>query len=299
MLLSRLHEFYRLTKPRVVALISFTAIVGMFLSTPGMVELGTLLLGSIGIALAAASGAAMNQILDADADGIMKRTRHRPLPTGSLTYNQAFVFAALLAMASMLVLSIWINTLTAVMTFLSMVGYAVVYTVYLKRTTPQNIVIGGAAGAMPPVLGWTAVTGEITADALILFLIVFCWTPPHFWALALYRVEEYRNVGIPMLPVTHGRRFTQWQILIYTLLLAAVSLLPYAIRMSGEIYLIGAVLLNVTFVGFAVRLLRRYSDALARQTFTFSIQYLATLFALILIDHYRLQIGSFISGLVG
>ncbi len=286
-LAATLREYYQLTKPRVVSLIIFTAVVGMFLSTPGMVSLDVLLLGTLGIGLAAASGAAMNQILDSDADRVMKRTRHRPLPMGKVNAMAAMIFACVLSMASMLILAIWVNTLTAILTFASMVGYAVIYTVFLKRATPQNIVIGGAAGAMPPVLGWTAVTGEIASDALLLFLIIFCWTPPHFWALALYREKEYASVGIPMLPVTHGRRYTQLFIVCYTLLLAAVSIMPFATRMSGLPYLLGALVLNAYFVGHAIALYRNYSDKLARKTFFFSIQYLAWLFALMLVDHYR------------
>src|SRR5690606_14015639 len=292
-------EYYQLTKPRVVGLIIFTAVVGMFLSTPGMVPVTTLLLGTLGIGLAAASGAAMNHILDRDADSVMKRTRHRPLPTGHLNAIQAMIFACMLSMASMLILAIWVNTLTAVLTFASMVGYAVVYTVFLKRATPQNIVIGGAAGAMPPVLGWTAVTGQVSPDALLLFLIIFCWTPPHFWALALYREKEYASVGIPMLPVTHGRRFTQIYIVCYTLLLAAVSIMPFATRMSGLPYLFGALVLNGWFIAYAVALYRNYSDRLARRTFLFSIQYLAWLFAIMLVDHYREPILDLAAGLFG
>lgn len=295
---SLLREYYQLTKPRVVGLIIFTAVVGMFLSTPGMVDPAILLLGTLGIGLAAASGAAMNQILDRDTDGVMSRTRHRPLPKGNLNPMQAMVFACMLSMASMLILAIWVNTLTAVLTFASMVGYAVIYTVFLKHATPQNIVIGGAAGAMPPVLGWTAVTGQVSSDALLLFLIIFCWTPPHFWALALYREKEYASVGIPMLPVTHGRRFTQLYIVCYTLLLAAVSIMPFATRMSGLLYLVGALVLNGWFIGYAVALYRNYSDRLARRTFLFSIQYLAWLFAIMLVDHYRDPIARLV-GLAG
>jgi protoheme IX farnesyltransferase len=280
-------QYYALTKPRVVSLIMFTAIVGMFLSTPGMVPLDALLLGTLGIGLSAASGAAINQILDMRADTVMARTRGRPLPRGHLAVSNALAFAVALAAVSMLILTLWVNPLTAVLTFASLIGYAVVYTVYLKHWTPQNIVIGGAAGAAPPVLGWAAVTGEVTADALLLFLIIFCWTPPHFWALALYRRREYAQAGIPMLPVTHGERFTRLHILFYTALLAGVSFMPFATQMSGWIYLVGAVLLNGQFMLFAIRLYRAYSDALARRTFGYSIQYLAMLFALMLIDHYR------------
>jgi len=282
-----LGRYYKLTKPKVVGLIMFTAIVGMFLSVPGMVDPATLFLASLGIGMAAASGAAVNHLLDVDADRLMARTRRRPLATGEADPRKAFVLAMALAAGSMLVLTIWVNTLTAVLTFLSLIGYAVIYTVYLKHATPQNIVIGGAAGAAPPVLGWTAVTGELSGYALLLFLIVFVWTPPHFWALALYRAQDYARAGIPMLPVTHGERYTRLQIVLYTLLLAAVSLLPFVTGMSGLIYLVGAVVLNGVFIGYAVRLYRRYSDLLARRTFVYSIQYLAMLFALMLLDHYR------------
>lgn len=282
-----LAQYYTLTKPRVVSLIMFTAIVGMFLATPGMVAIDILLLGTLGIGLAAASGAAINHVLDQRADQVMRRTQRRPLPSGHLSTRQALGFAIALAGISMWILVLWVNTLTAVLTFASLIGYAVVYTVFLKHWTPQNIVIGGAAGAAPPVLGWAAVTGEVTADSLLLFLIIFCWTPPHFWALALYRREEYANAGIPMLPVTHGDKFTRLHILLYTVLLAAVSIMPFATRMSGWIYLLGALALNVQFITYAVGLYRRYSDSLARRTFAFSIQYLAVLFALMLIDHYR------------
>ena len=282
-----LQQYYTLTKPRVVALIMFTAVVGMFLSTPGMVPLAILFLGTLGIGLAAAAGAAVNHVLDQRADVVMGRTQQRPLPTGQLNTIQALTFAVSLAVVSMVVLYTWVNSITAILTFASLIGYAVVYTVFLKHWTPQNIVIGGAAGASPPVLGWTAVTGEISADALLLFLIIFCWTPPHFWALALYRRQEYAEAGIPMLPVTHGDKFTRLHILLYTLLLAAISIMPFATKMSGLIYLIGAVILNVQFIGYAVRLYLNYDDALAKRTFGFSIQYLAMLFALMLVDHYR------------
>ena len=280
-------QYYELTKPRVVLLIMFTAIVGMFLATPVMVPLDTLVFATLGIGLAAAAGAAVNQILDQHYDYIMARTRRRPLPTGQINTVQALSFAIVLAALAMFILVHWINTLTAALTFASLIGYAVVYTVFLKHWTPQNIVIGGAAGAAPPVLGWAAVNGSVSGDALLLFLIIFCWTPPHFWALALYRKHEYANAGIPMLPVTHGNEFTRLHILLYTLLLAAVSIMPFATRMSGWIYLIGALILNAWFITYAVRLYRRYDPALSRRMFFFSIEYLAVLFALMLIDHYR------------
>ena len=283
-------EYFELTKPRVVALIVFTAVVGMFLSTPTILPLWPFVWGTLGIALAAGSAAAFNHILDQRADALMARTRARPLPTGTLTRRQALVFAGALGLASMLVLVVGVNTLTAVLTFISIIGYSVVYTLYLKHATPQNIVIGGAAGAAPPVLGWAAITGEVSADALLLFLIIFTWTPPHFWALALYRTNEYARVGIPMLPVTHGNAFTRLHILLYTVLLAAVTVLPFATRMSGWLYLVGAMILNAGFLYYAWKLYRNYSDALARRTFGYSIQYLSLLFGLLLLDHYGVQI---------
>ena len=286
-MLARAREYSELGKPRVVALIVFTAIVGMFLATPAMPPLSTIILAALGIGLAAASAASINHLLDQHADAIMKRTRGRPLPTGQLTSRQALAFALILGALSMLILMLWVNTLTAALTFVSLIGYAVVYTVYLKHATPQNIVIGGAAGAAPPVLGWTAVTGEVASDALLLFLIIFVWTPPHFWALALYRQQEYAKVGIPMLPVTHGSEFTRLHVLLYTLLLTAVTLMPFVTHMSGLFYLLGALVLNAGFIHYAWRLYRNYSDLLARKTFAYSIQYLAALFSLLLIDHYR------------
>ena len=283
-------EYYALTKPRVVALIVFTAVVGMFLSTPGFLPLGAFVLGTLGIALAAASAAAFNHVLDRDADAEMARTRRRPLPTGHLSTVEALAFAFALGVISMAILAVWVNTLTAVLTFASLIGYSVIYTVYLKHATPQNIVIGGAAGAAPPVLGWAAITGQVAPEALLLFLIVFVWTPPHFWALALYRREEYAKVRIPMLPVTHGAHYTRLQVLLYTLLLVAVTLLPFATHMSGWLYLAGVLPLNAVFLYYAWRLYRDYSDALARRTFRYSIQYLALLFALLLVDHYTIPI---------
>lgn len=280
-------QYYELTKPRVVALIIFTAVIGMFLAVPAMPPLLAMVMGTLGIGLGAASGAAINQILDQRADNIMARTKGRPLPTGQLNTRQALIFAIALGVLSMVILVVWVNTLTAALTFASLIGYAVIYTVYLKHWTPQNIVIGGAAGATPPVLGWAAVTGEVSSDALLLFLIIFCWTPPHFWALALYRVEDYAKAAIPMLPVTHGGEFTRLHILLYTLLLNAVSIMPFATRMSGYIYLIGALILNARFVMYAWQLYRNYSDELSRRTFFFSIQYLMMLFAVMLVDHYR------------
>ena len=278
--------FFDLCKPRVVALIVFTAMVGMALATPGLVPLAPFAFGTIGIALAAASAAALNHVLDRRIDARMTRTRHRPLPSGVLSESQAVTFASILALASMLVLSLLVNPLTAVLTFFSLIGYAVIYTVWLKRATPQNIVIGGAAGAAPPVLGWAAITGEVHAYALILFLIIFAWTPPHFWALAIYRRREYAGVGLPMLPVTHGVEFTRWQILFYTIVLVLVTLLPYLTGMSGLVYLAGAGVLNLGFLGYAVALLISRSERLAMDMFSYSVLYLMALFAILLIDHY-------------
>ena len=285
-----LGEFFQLTKPGVVALIVFTAVVGMYLSTPGAVPLNILILGSLGIGLAAGSAAAINHVLDQKADAIMARTRHRPLPRGELSSIEAITFAIILGAIAMAILAIWINALTAWLTFFSLIGYSVIYTVFLKRETPQNIVIGGAAGAAPPVLGWAAVTGEVTGDALLLFLIIFLWTPPHFWALALYRVKEYERANIPMLPVTHGSKFTRLQILLYTILLVAITLLPFATGMAGWLYLLGVSILNIIFLYSAIALYRNYSDLLARKTFKYSIHYLSLIFMLLLIDHYRLYI---------
>jgi protoheme IX farnesyltransferase len=280
-------DYLALCKPKVVVLIVFTAVVGMFLSTPAMVPLDVLLLGTLGIGLGSASGAAFNHIIDQRIDAIMTRTRSRPLPRGRLDPVLAMVFASLLSIASVLVLALGVNTLTALLTLASMVGYSVIYTVYLKRATPQNIVIGGAAGAMPPVLGWTAVTGTVDPHALLLFLIIFVWTPPHFWALAIHRRADYARANVPMLPVTHGVAFTRLHILLYTLMLFAVSLLPFVSGMSGPLYLGGAVFLGLAFIGHALRLYFEHGSlGLPMRTFTFSIWYLAALFALLLLDHY-------------
>jgi len=285
---SRAHwrEYLALTKPRVVALITLTAVVGTLLATPGFPPLDALLFGNLGIALAAGSAAAFNHVLDRRIDARMARTRGRPLPSGALDYRQALAFATLLGIASMLVLALLVNTLTAVLSFASLIGYAVVYTVWLKRATPQNIVIGGAAGAAPPVLGWAAVTNSVDPHALLLFLIVFAWTPPHFWALAIARRHEYAKVDIPMLPVTHGVEFTRLQVLLYTVLLALVTLLPYVTGMSGLIYLAAAVALNGRFLALAVALKRTRRDDLPMRLFRFSISYLMWLFLALLLDHY-------------
>ena len=281
-----IQQYYDLTKPRVVMLIVFTAFVGMLLAVPGMPDWTTVVLACAGIWLAAASGAAMNQIIDMRADAIMARTQNRPLATGGLQVWQAVIFALLLCGLGMLVLVLWVNVLTAVLTFISMVGYGIIYTVFLKPATPQNIVIGGAAGAAPPLLGWVAMTNAITPEGCLLFLIIFAWTPPHFWALALYRRDEYAAAGVPMLPVTHGEEFTRLQILLYTYILVAVTLLPFTIHMFGALYLAAAVYLNARFMYYVYTLYRNYSDALSRKTFFYSIKYLMYLFAAMLIDHY-------------
>ena len=279
-------DYYELTKPRVVTLIVFTAIVGMFLAVPGWPGLYALALGTLGIGLAASSAAVVNHVLDARIDIQMARTRSRPLPQGKLTETGALIFAAALCVISMLILWFLVNPLTAALTFASLIGYALIYTVYLKRATPQNIVIGGAAGAAPPVLGWTAVTGEVHSDALLLFLIIFVWTPPHFWALAIARKDDYRNAGIPMLPVTHGNAFTRQFILLYTILLVLVTILPYLSGMSGLIYLVTALSLGGGFLYYAYRLKHSESLELPMRVFRFSINYLMLLFAALLIDHY-------------
>src|SRR6266850_2584829 len=279
----RLREFLSLTKPRVVSLIVFCAVIGMFLSTPGMVPPKLLLAATTGIWLVAGAAAAVNCLVEQKIDAVMRRTRARPLPRGELTSAQTLAFAGVIGLWT---LYAFVNPLTMWLTFATFIGYAVIYTVVLKPMTPQNIVIGGASGAMPPVLGWAAVTGEVAPEALLLFLIIFAWTPPHFWALALYRTEEFAKAGLPMLPVTHGHRFTRLYVLLYTLILFASALLPFAYGMSGWIYLAAAVVLNGAFLGYAVRLYVSYSDALARRTFRYSIAYLAALFAALLVDHY-------------
>ncbi len=280
-------DYYELTKPRVVMLIVFTAIVGMFLSVPGWPGTVPLIFGTLGIGLASSSAAVYNHVLDARIDIQMMRTRGRPLPQGKLTEKSALGFATILCIISMLILAFLVNPLTAILTFVSLIGYAVVYTVWLKRATPQNIVIGGAAGAAPPVLGWTAVTNEVDAGALLMFLIVFVWTPPHFWALAIARKDEYAKVDIPMLPVTHGEAYTRLNILLYTILLALVTILPYLIGMSGLIYLAVAIALGGIFLHHAIRMYRVPGDTeMPMKTFKFSISYLGYLFAALLVDHY-------------
>ncbi len=283
------HDYYELTKPRVVLLIVFTAIVGMFLSVPGLPDISALVFGTLGIGTAASSAAVFNHVLDARTDILMMRTRGRPLPQGKLTEKAALIFASVLCVISMAMLWFLVNPLTAILTFLSLIGYAVVYTVWLKHATPQNIVIGGAAGAAPPVLGWTAVTNDVGSGALLLFLIVFVWTPPHFWALAIARLDEYAKVDIPMLPVTHGVAYTRLNILLYSILLLLVTILPYLIGMSGLIYLVSAMGLGVYFLYYAIRMYRDHEDeALPMEMFRYSIAYLGYLFTALLIDHYFL-----------
>ena len=283
---ARLSQFYQLTKPRVVSLIVFTAVIGMFLATPGMVPLQALIAGTLGIALTAGAAAAVNCLVEQRIDALMTRTRARPLPRGQVTSLQTLVFAGIVGGAGLAILHQWVNALTMWLTLATFIGYAIIYTVVLKPMTPQNIVIGGASGAMPPVLGWTAVTGEIAPDALLLFLIIFAWTPPHFWALALYRKHDYARAGVPMLPVTHGDRFTRLHVLLYTVILTAVTLMPFVTRMSGAFYLAAALMLDTVFLWYAVRIYVAYSDHLARRTFRYSILYLALLFAALLVDHY-------------
>ncbi|MCC6211375.1 MAG: protoheme IX farnesyltransferase [Burkholderiales bacterium] len=285
-LLRRARSFYALTKPRVVSLIVFTAVIGMLLATPGMVPLQVLLAGTAGIALVAGAAAAVNCLVERKIDARMRRTDWRPLPRGELTPTETVVFAGAVGGFGLWLLVHFVNALTMWLTLATFVGYAVVYTVVLKPLTPQNIVIGGASGAMPPVLGWAAVTGEVTTEALLLFLIIFAWTPPHFWSLALYRTEDYARAGVPMLPVTHGSDYTRLQVLLYTLILFGVSLLPYAVRMSGWPYLCAAAALGLVYIGYALRIHAAYSDRLARSCFRYSIVYLAALFAALLIDHY-------------
>ncbi|WP_287366608.1 heme o synthase [Thauera sp.] len=284
---SRLRAFYVLTKPRVNTLIVFCAVIGMFLAVPdGLPNALTVFAATVGIACVAGAAAAMNCLIEQQIDARMTRTRARPLPRGELSPTEVLLFAGVLGGSGLTLLHQAVNPLTMWLTLATFVGYAVVYTVLLKPRTPQNIVIGGASGAMPPVLGWAAVSGEVSADALLLFLIIFAWTPPHFWALALYRTADYARAGLPMLPVTHGAEFTRLSVLLYTLILFGVTLLPFATRMSGALYLGVAVALGLQFIRYAWRLYRDYSDALARRTFRFSIAYLFGLFGALLVDHY-------------
>ena len=282
----RARSFYALTKPRVVSLIVFTAVIGMLLASPGAVPAQILLAGTLGIALVAGAAAAVNCLVEQRIDAVMQRTRWRPLPRGELSSLQTLVFAGAVGGLGLWLLANFVNPLTMWLTLATFVGYAVVYTVILKPATPQNIVIGGASGAMPPVLGWAAVTGQVHTEAMLLFLIIFAWTPPHFWALALYRTADYAKAGLPMLPVTHGKAYTRLQVLLYTIILLAVSLLPYAIRMSGVLYLAAACALGAVFLAYAIRVYVAYSDRVARAMFRYSIIYLAALFGALLVDHY-------------
>ncbi len=283
---SRIQQFYALTKPRVVSLIVFTAVIGMFLATPGMVPVTILFAATLGIALVAGAAAAVNCLVEQKIDALMTRTKYRPLPRGQITPLETLIFSGIVGGIGLALLYHWVNALTMWLTLATFVGYAVIYTVILKPMTPQNIVIGGASGAMPPVLGWAAVTGDVTPQALTLFLIIFAWTPPHFWALALYRKHEYAKAGVPMLPVTHGDKFTRLHVLLYTIVLLACSALPFVTRLSGMTYLIAAMVLGAVFMFYAVKIYTEYSDALARRTFRYSILYLTLIFAALLVDHY-------------
>ena len=288
---ANLGNYIEACKPKVVATMLFTALVGMFLATPGYIPWDTVIAGATGIALIAGAAGAINQVADHHIDAVMQRTRSRPLPAGHLQKKQVLIFAAVIGSIGTLILALWVNLLTTGLTLLSLIGYAVIYTRFLKYATPQNIVIGGAAGAMPPLLGWTAVTGRVEAEALLLFLIIFTWTPPHFWALALYRKQDYTDAKVPMLPVTHGEDFTRLQILLYTVLLAAVTMLPYTAGMSGPIYLFGAALLDGVFLYYAVGLKLMRSERWAKDTFAYSIIYILLLFALLLFDAHTPVIG--------
>ena len=283
---SRLRQFYALTKPRVVQLIVFCAVIGMLMAAPGLPDMKVAVAATVGIWLVAAAAAAFNCLVEQRIDSRMARTAWRPTARGQLTNTQTLTFSALLCIAGSALLYFEVNPLTMWLTFATFVGYAVVYTVLLKPMTPQNIVIGGASGAMPPVLGWAAIRGDVGPEALILCLIIFLWTPPHFWALALYRAEDYRKSGLPMLPVTHGAEFTRLHVFLYTLVLFAACLMPFIFKMSGWLYLVAAVLLSIGFSAYAFKLWRHYSDALARKTFRFSLIHLSLLFAALLIDHY-------------
>lgn len=282
----RLNSFFALTKPRVVLLIVFCAMIGMLLAVPGMPEIGVFIAANLGIGLVALAAAAMNCLVEQKIDAQMARTQKRPLPQGLVNSKEVLLFAAILCALGMSLLYVFVNPLTMWLTVATFVGYAVIYTVVLKPATPQNIVIGGASGAMPPLLGWAAMTGSVSYEAMLLFLIIFTWTPPHFWALALYRQQDYANAGLPMLPVTHGRAFTQLYVFLYTIILILISLLPVAARMFGLIYLIAAVILGGMYIYYAFMLWRDYSDRLARKAFSYSIWYLMLLFSAMLIDHY-------------
>lgn len=289
-LMARWPDFLELTKPRVVALMLITALIGMCMAVPGLVPWEPLILGNLGIGLCAGAAAAINHVVDERIDQEMSRTTNRPVATGRVSQIEALIFAALLAVLGAGVLAYTINVLTAVLTVASLVGYAFIYTMFLKRATPQNIVIGGLAGAAPPLLGWTAVTGEIHAHGLLLVLIIFAWTPPHFWALAIHRKEEYAAVGIPMLPVTHGNRFTALHILLYTILMFLITLLPFATLLSGWIYLVSAVVLGVIFLYWSIEILREKNPKAPMETFKYSINYLLLLFVAMLADHWILGV---------
>jgi protoheme IX farnesyltransferase len=278
--------FFNLCKPKVSAMIVFTAIIGMLLATPGMVSIPLLIAASIGIGFSSGAAAAFNCLIEHRIDAAMARTRGRAIPTGQVSSKQTMLYATLLGGTGMAILYYFVNPLTMWLTVATFVGYAIIYTVFLKPSTPMNIVIGGASGAMPPILGWAAVTNTVSPESLIMFLIIFAWTPPHFWALALYRREEYEKVGMPMLPVTHGEKFTRLYILLYTIILVAVTMIPYAMQMSGIIYLVSVSILDAIFMGYAIKLYRKYSDALAKSTFKYSILYLMLLFTALLVDHY-------------
>lgn len=278
--------YFELCKPRVVALMMLTTLVGMCLATPGMVPLNSLILGNLGIAMAAGSAAAINHLVDSRIDNLMLRTKGRPIPTGKISTKRALAFALILGTLGLTILALWVNVLTAVLTLISLLGYAVVYTLFLKRATPQNIVIGGLAGAAPPLLGWTAVTGQFDPNSLLLVLIIFAWTPPHFWALAIHRHKEYASANIPMLPVTHGIKLTKLHIVLYTLLMLATSVMPFITRMSGWIYLIGALLLGGRFLYWSIRMFYDEDSRIPMRTFRFSIIYLMGLFVFLLVDHY-------------
>jgi len=279
-------DYFELTKPKVVALMLLTVVIGMLVAEPGLPGLGVVFFGNLGIALLSGSAAVINHVVDHEVDQRMARTRRRPVATGRVSTPDALGFSVSLGLAGMIVLIWQVNMLTAWLTLASLVGYAVIYTLFLKRATPQNIVIGGLAGAMPPLLGWTAVTGTVDPNALLLVLIIFAWTPPHFWALAIHRKEEYAQTDIPMLPVTHGNRFTELHILLYTLIMIAASLMPVATGMSGMIYLVGATLLGLRFLQYAVRLWRGDDRRVALATFKYSITYLMLLFVFLLVDHF-------------
>lgn len=283
-------EYYQLCKPKVVYLILFTAFAGMLLSSPTVANIDVMFFGLLGIGLGAASGAAINHWVDQNIDEVMARTQKRPLPQGNISSRAALIFALSIGALSMVILLVFVNVMTAVLTLISMIGYAVIYTMYLKHATPHNIVLGGAAGAAPPVLGWTTVTNELTVDAMILFLIIFIWTPPHFWALAIKRREEYKKAGVPMLPVTHGVKFTKLHIVLYTMMLLGVTLLPFVTKMSGLIYLGGALVLGIGFIYYALKLYFSETDEYAMKTFGYSIFYLSVLFALLIGDHFLREV---------